>query len=298
MEQNNIILINKPVSMSSFEVTSAVRRKLKIKKAGHAGTLDPMASGVLPIMTGRATRLIDLIPLEKKRYSAQFELGMTTDTLDCEGEVQTDQPVLCDEDEIKSVCESFCGEIEQIPPMFSALKSNGQKLYDLARKGIEIERKSRKITIFSIKITEIEPIFDTFRVTIDVVCSKGTYIRTLIDDIGLKLKCGAYMTKLKRLESGGFSVDECVDLDKFMDCENAFEYCISPDKALKNQCAVTVSPAQSKRFSNGGELSADRLNNQAKALNEGELVRVYDDNGAFLGVGIMKNNTIAPKCIM
>lgn len=291
---DSVILINKPQGMTSFKVTAAVRRKIGAKKAGHAGTLDPLASGVLPIMTGRATRLIDLIPDEKKRYVAGFMLGLTTDTLDNEGEVLTDQPVNVTDEQIRSAVQSFCGEISQTPPMYSALKKDGVKLYELARRGVTIERKSRKITIYSIKLADLQRNGDFVTGKIDVVCSKGTYIRTLIDDIGLKLQTGAIMTSLCRVKSNGFNISQCVPFDEFMNADDISKYCRAPDFAIPQYRKINVTAAQAKRFLNGGELDTARLKNADFA--ESERLCVYC-GGVFLGLGKAENNALCPVCV-
>lgn len=297
--QNNsndyVILINKPVGMTSFAVTSSVKRRLGIKKAGHAGTLDPAASGVLPVMTGRAARLIDIIPDNTKRYTAGFMLGLTTDTLDCEGEVLSEQPVKCGEDDIIAAVNSFVGEIMQTPPMYSALKSGGVKLYELARKGIEIERKQRTVTIHNIEILRLERKDDTFVGEIAVSCSKGTYIRTLIDDIGMKLGCGAVMTTLERSASNGFELSQCVDLDEFMHSDNPQEFCKSPDFAVMGLSEVRVTKPQGIRFQNGGALDIQRLRKVGE-MKIGTLCRVYYD-GIFCGVGEFAADELKPVCV-
>ena len=291
---DSVILIDKPAGMTSFKVTSSVRHKLGIKKAGHAGTLDPLASGVLPIMTGRATRLIDLIPDEKKRYVAGFMLGLTTDTLDNEGEVLTDQPVCVTDEQIAAAVQSFCGEISQTPPMYSALKKDGVKLYELARRGETVERESRTVTIYSIKLCDLRREGDLVCGIIDVVCSKGTYIRTLIDDIGMKLHCGAIMTSLRREASNGFDISQCVALDEFLSADDIDVYCRKPDFAIMQYAAANVTSAQAKRFLNGGELDVSRLKNAD--LSESQRLRVYND-GNFLGLGAVKDGALRPICV-
>ena len=195
-----IICINKGKDITSFGVVSKVRGITCEKKAGHTGTLDPMATGVLPIMLGGATRFLNYLPDSDKGYRAKFLLGKTTDTLDITGEVTGEYDVAASIDDVESALVEFRGEIEQIPPMYSAVSVDGQRLYDLARKGIEVERQARKVEIKELSLcrelsNENENIY-----TIDVLCSKGTYIRTLIDDLGKKLGCGAVMTELERLE--------------------------------------------------------------------------------------------------
>lgn len=285
---NGFVLINKPCGMTSFKVTGAVKHKTGEKRCGHAGTLDPLATGVLPVMIGRATRLIDLIDDNKKVYKASMVFGLTTDTLDCEGEVLSDQPVNLTADEIKSVSKEFLGEITQIPPMYSALSKDGVKLYKLARQGIEVERKPRKTTIFSIELLKFDGV-DTAEILVE--CSKGTYIRTLIDDIGMRLKCGAYMNRLQRVRGSGFTVDDCISLDEFMDSDLS-KTVIPADKAVACFPAVAVTIPQSKRFSNGNELDLKRLKIKEKSI----YYRVYCEE-KFLGLGEIKGETLKPKCV-
>ena len=285
---NGFVLINKPCGMTSFKVTGAVKHKTGEKRCGHAGTLDPLATGVLPVMIGRATRLIDLIDDNKKVYKASMVFGLTTDTLDCEGEVLSDQPVNLTADEIKSVLKEFLGEITQIPPMYSALSKDGVKLYKLARQGIEVERKPRKTTIFSIELLKFDGV-DTAEILVE--CSKGTYIRTLIDDIGMRLKCGAYMNRLQRVRGSGFTVDDCISLDEFMDSDLS-KTVIPADKAVACFPAVAVTIPQSKRFSNGNELDLKRLKIKEKSI----YYRVYCEE-KFLGLGEIKGETLKPNCV-
>ncbi|MBQ2676562.1 MAG: tRNA pseudouridine(55) synthase TruB [Clostridia bacterium] len=286
---NGIVLIDKPRGVTSFKVTASVRKKLNQKRVGHAGTLDPMATGVLPVMVGQAARLTDLLPSQQKRYVAEFMLGMTTDTLDCEGEVLTDQPVNCTKDDVLAVINSFVGEITQVPPMYSALKKDGVRLYDLARQGIEVKREKRTVTIYSIDLTDC----GDDRYTIDVLCSKGTYIRTLIDDIGLKLGCGAFMTALRRTQSNGFDISQCIPLDEFMqsDIKDTVK---SPEYGLMQYPEVVVTSPQAVRFKNGGELDLNRL----KVNNLQGYLRVYGpDNFIGLGEVLDEKGVLKPKCV-
>lgn len=285
---NGFVLINKPCGMTSFKVTGAVKRKTGEKRCGHAGTLDPIATGVLPVMIGRATRLIDLIDDNKKTYKAEIVFGMTTDTLDCEGEVLSDQPVCLIENDIKTVLKEFEGEITQIPPMYSALSKDGVKLYKLAREGIEVERTPRKATVYSAKLLSFDGV-DTAK--IEVTCSKGTYIRTIIDDLGMKLGCGAFMSKLQRVYGSGFSIEDCISLEEF--CESDIEKTVLPaDKAVENFTAVKITENQAKRFSNGNELDLNRV----KIGKKTDYYRVYS-NDKFLGLGEIKDNSLKPKCV-
>lgn len=286
---NGIFLIDKPVGVSSFYVTSQVKRKLNQRKVGHAGTLDPMASGVLPIMAGRATKLIDLLPSQTKRYVATFMLGMTTDTLDTTGEVLTDQPVLVSESDVRAVLPQFRGEITQIPPMYSALHSGGEKLYELARRGVSIERQPRSCTIYNLELAQA---LSDDRYVIDVTCSKGTYIRTLIDDIGAALGCGAVMTALRRVEAGDFKIERCISLADFVQLDIEDTMC-SPESVLDAYSALTVTPPQARRFKNGGALDVIRL---TLPNDRTELLRVYGGE-EFIGLGKVENGQLKPQWV-
>lgn len=285
---NGFVLINKPCGMTSFKVTGAVKHKTGEKRCGHAGTLDPLATGVLPVMIGRATRLIDLIDDNKKVYKASLVFGMTTDTLDCDGEVLTDQPVNVTEADIREALKNFEGEITQIPPMYSALSKDGVKLYELARKGIEVERSPRKATVYSIELLSFDGI-DTAEILVE--CSKGTYIRTIIDDLGVMHHCGAYMNRLERVRGSGFSIEQCISLDEFME-KDLSETVITADKAVKNYPSVNVSPNQAKRFCNGNELDLKRVKIKENSI----YYRVYSE-GEFLGLGEIKNDSLKPKVV-
>lgn len=273
---NGIIIIDKPPSKTSHDMVGFIRRLTGIKKVGHTGTLDPQATGVLPVCIGNATKACELLTCENKEYRAELALGMTTDTLDAEGEILTEQPVLCSEEKIKEVIESFVGEIEQIPPMYSAIKKDGKKLYELARQGINIEREKRKVIIHSIEILEIDMERET--VIFEVSCSKGTYIRTLCDDIGLKLGCGAYMNKLTRTKSGNFEIDEAYSPEKLKRLyeDGKFEEILIPvDRVFDTYPKVTVNEREKGFIVNGVRV-------RYKGLKEGKIYRVYDENLNFL----------------
>jgi len=200
---NGVLIINKPAGMTSFDVVRQVRRMTKTRRVGHAGTLDPMATGVLPVAVGTATRLIEYLMAGDKTYRATLKLGSVTDTQDSEGQVLKEKPwESVDRESINSAVENFVGEIEQLPPMYSALKKDGQPLYKLARQGLEVEREPRKVHVKSLFVDEFSPPYMTF--TVD--CSKGTYVRTLCHDIGQMLGCGAHMTDLRRLTCGRFTL--------------------------------------------------------------------------------------------
>lgn len=274
---NGVIIVNKPYGKSSHDCVSFVRRMTKIKKVGHTGTLDPLATGVLPVCIGKATKACELLTSQNKAYTAELILGTTTDTLDCEGEVLTDQPVLCTEEDVRSVIMSFVGDIEQIPPMYSAIKKDGKKLYELARQGISVEREKRKITIYSIEILEID--MTRGSVTINVECSKGTYIRTLCEDIGMRLGCGAYMNSLVRTKSGSFKIDDSHTFEEIekMASDGTLKAALIPVDELFGYPKIVVDKRQRDFIVNG-------VRTRFKGLLEGQVYRVYDENGEFLCV--------------
>ena len=279
-----IICVNKEKDITSFGVCAKMRGILKEKKVGHTGTLDPMATGVLPVMIGGATRFLDYLPESDKGYRASFMLGKTTDTLDITGTVTAENEVSASKADVERVLIQFKGRIMQIPPMYSAVSVNGKRLYDLARQGIEVEREKREVEIKKLELSECNEAENEY--TIDVLCTKGTYIRTLIDDIGRVLGCGAVMTSLIRTYAMGFMLDDCktlAQLQQLKDSGEGFEGVLLPlEKALDAYDKVTVSPAQAVRFKNGGALDLERVKKQ---LNVGEIYRVYDPDGAFLGLG-------------
>lgn len=275
-----LILIDKPENMTSFSACNRVRRLLGVKKAGHTGTLDPMATGVLPVMLSNSTRFISLLPTHDKSYSATARLGVTTDTLDITGKVLSEAPVNVTENQLLSAIENFTGDILQTPPMYSAISKDGKRLYDLARQGIEIEREKRHITIKKIKLTS----FDNNSFSIDVDCSAGTYIRSLCDDIGAFLGCGATLSSLRRTCANGFSINDCITLEKLEEAagDNSVKnYIKSVDLCFEQYRQLFVTSAQANRFHNGGSLFLSRLNTNCPV----GLYRVYSPDNSFLGIG-------------
>ena len=270
---NGVVFLDKPAGMTSFTAANRVRRALGLKKAGHTGTLDPMATGVLVVMLGGATRLIEFIPSHDKAYEAVFRLGITTDTLDMEGTVLTETETAFTASQVEDALSGFRGEIEQVPPMYSALKKDGQKLYELARKGVEVERESRKVTVHELALTGADEADQTF--SIRVACSAGTYIRSLVADVGEALGCGAVLTALRRTAAHGVTIDRCVQL------EDVNEGCAVPVETLLDYPAVTVTAAQAKRFCCGGELDRNRL----RDLQGEGVYQVLSPEGRFLGLG-------------
>jgi len=283
---NGIIVINKPLGRTSHDMVSFMRRLTKIKRIGHTGTLDPMAEGVLPICIGNATKVADMLTLSDKCYRAELVLGMITDTLDSEGEILSECEVNCTEEEIRSAIMSFVGEIEQIPPMYSAIKQNGQKLYELARKGVEVERKPRRVTINSIDIEDID--MENHIVKISVSCSKGTYIRTLCEDIGIKLRVGAYMNKLTRTKTGQFTIEDAKttkEIEQMVLLGTLEENLVMVDEIFADLPQINLNPKQTKSVVNGVQMTW----HNAK---EGETFRVYGNDGKFLCISEIKDGRL------
>ncbi len=281
---NGIIIIDKPKNYTSFDIIAILRKKFNQKKLGHMGTLDPIATGVLPILLGDTAKFQIFTENNKKEYIAKMELGLTTDTLDSEGKILSKTECNITKKEFKSVLNNFVGKIEQVPPMFSAIKQNGKKLCDLARKGIEVEREKRKIEITSIEILNFDEINQT--ACIKIKCSCGTYIRSLCDDIGKILGCGAVMTELRRTESNGFLQKDSITLEKLCNLTlNELEenYILPTEYLFKNLKSVNISEAQEKRFRNGGALSLDRIYSDF-TLKNNKNVKLYSKN-KFVGLG-------------
>lgn len=278
---NGFVVLDKSEGLTSFRASAILRRIYSEKKTGHTGTLDPMATGVLPVALGKATRFIDFLPETDKGYTARFKLGVITDTLDITGNVLEEREVKVKKEDIEALLPRFTGEILQLPPMYSAISVGGVRLYELARKGIEIEREQRKITIYSLTLrdTEAENEYE-----IDVKCSKGTYIRTLISDMGENLGCGAVMTALRRTLSNGFSLEDAKTEEELEALGEGAVMGI--DAPFMCYPSVQVTEKQARRFSNGGELSAERLHTEIIPT----LYRVYSPENEFLGLGEIRED--------
>lgn len=278
---NGIIIIDKPAGWTSMDVCAKLRGILKTKKIGHAGTLDPMATGVLPVFVGQATRAVSFAEGGEKEYVAGLRLGRTTNTQDTEGETLTQAPVTVRREELEAVLPRFTGEISQIPPMFSAIKINGQKLYDLARQGKEVERKARAVTIFALEV--VEQVSETDYI-LRIRCSKGTYVRTLCHDIGQALGCGGCMFSLRRTMAAGFTLDESVTLEQMQEGGEALLrptdslFRDRPDYRLKTE-------KQEERCRNGNPFFIQ------ENLPEGEY-RIYGREGAFLCLSRLQGDTM------
>ena len=278
---NGIIIIDKPAGWTSMDVCAKLRGILKTKKIGHAGTLDPMATGVLPVFVGRATRAVSFAEGGEKEYVAGLRLGRTTNTQDTEGQTLTQSPVAVGREELEAVLPRFTGEISQIPPMFSAIKINGQKLYDLARQGKEVERKARTVTIFALEV--VEQVSETDYI-LRIRCSKGTYVRTLCHDIGQALGCGGCMFSLRRTMAAGFTLDESVTLEQMQEGGEALLrptdslFRDRPDYRLKTE-------KQEERCRNGNPFFI------RENLPEGEY-RIYGREGEFLCLSRLQGDTM------
>ena len=266
---NGIVIIDKPQGWTSQDVTARLRRVFQTRRIGHGGTLDPMATGVLPVFVGRGTRGVEFFEHAEKTYETVLRLGLTTDTEDISGEVLTRCDAFVTGEQLENVLERFRGEILQVPPMYSALKINGQKLVDLARKGKTVERQPRPITIHELTLLGMEA--DGIRLR--VRCSKGTYIRTLCKDIGEALGCGGCMAALRRVQAGEYTIDEAVPLQELLDCENPEAFLRPVDSMFRNYPAVTLSEKQELRCRNGNSFTL--------GIADGTY-RAYGKNGAFL----------------
>ena len=275
---DGILNIYKPVGITSFDVVRTIMKICGTKRVGHTGTLDPLASGVLPICIGRATKIVDYIMSESKVYEAELKLGIKTDTYDREGTITHEAEVKLSHSDILHAFDSFVGELDQEPPMYSALKVNGKRLYELAKKGIVIEREKRKITIYSLDVLEISLPLVTFKVT----CSKGTYIRSLCYDIGENLGVGGAMWNLERIQTGNFNLKDSVSLDS-INKENVSQFIIPIEEGLSKYDKISFSSKYEKLLLNGVKINNEYL---IKNIEFNKLYRVYLDEKIFVGLGI------------
>ena len=262
---DGIVIVDKPQGWTSQDVTARLRRVFGTRRIGHGGTLDPMATGVLPVFVGRATRAVEFFEHAEKTYETVLRFGITTDTEDMTGTVLTEENVSFTEEQLQETLAAFRGEILQVPPMYSALKVNGQKLCDLARKGKTVERQPRPITIH--ELTLVERGENTLRLR--VRCSKGTYIRTLCKDIGEKLGCGGCMESLRRVAAGEYTIDEAVPLQTLLDTEEPEKYLRGVDTMFRNYPAVTLTANQETRCRNGNAFSVSRAPGTYRAYSQG-----------------------------
>ena len=299
---NGVINVYKEPGYTSFDVVAKLRGILHMKKIGHTGTLDPQAEGVLPVCLGNATKLCDMLTDKTKEYEAVLQLGITTDTQDMTGTVLQEQDVCCSEGDIRNIMLTFVGKSEQIPPMYSALKVNGRKLYELAREGKEVVRKPRPVEIFELEILEMELPLVRFR----VVCSKGTYIRTLCQDIGQKAGCGGCMAHLKRTRVDRFRVEDALRLAEIEALQKEgrlTDKMVTVDEMFDCYPAVTVADSYRKAIDNGNSISKEMIlrweeaqtvmteeaekaekAEKAETANTGKCVRVYNEDEVFYGI--------------
>ncbi len=285
---DGIINVNKPLGITSHDVVSRLRRILNMKKIGHTGTLDPDAEGVLPMCIGRGTKLAEELSAKEKQYLAELTLGIVTDTQDISGEVIKTFDVTATKAEIEDAVMSFVGNIEQIPPMYSAIKVNGKKLYELAREGKTLEMPPRPVTIFGIEIKEIDE--ENHKVKFLVDCSKGTYIRTLCNDIGARLNCGGVMSALKRTKSGKFSIENSFTLEEIekMAEKGDFSFLIPVDEVLSDYEKIVLADKNAFRLCNGIKI-------RIAGIEDGAVFRAYDEQGRFLALCQMENGNVAVK---
>lgn len=271
-----IVIVDKPQGWTSQDVTAKLRGVFHERRIGHGGTLDPMATGVLPVFVGRATRAVEFFESAEKEYEAGLRLGLVTNTQDTTGETLEERPVTVTRDDVAAILPRFTGELDQIPPMYSAVKIGGKKLYQLARQGKEIERKPRRITIHALELLDSEDLMLRIR------CSKGTYVRTLCHDIGQALGCGGCMSSLRRTMAGCFSLDRSVPLETLIAAENPEAYLLPVDTLFADLPAVTLTAAQLKPCRNGAAIPME---------GEGRR-RVYGPDGEFLMVGRLERGRL------
>ncbi|MCW8870207.1 MAG: tRNA pseudouridine(55) synthase TruB [Proteobacteria bacterium] len=281
---HGILLLDKPAGISSNQALRKLRHLLKANKAGHTGNLDPMATGLLPCCFGDATKVADLMINADKAYRAEAVLGSQTDTGDATGTVieKAVVPEL-NKNQIQAACDALCGDIQQIPPMYSALNHKGRRLYDLARQGIEVERKAREITIHHFQVLDFESVHETVKVTFDVTCSKGTYIRTLIEDWAKQLNTLAHMTALHRTQSGLFNADQMVSLEYLQAGENPQKYLLSSDAALTEYNGIQLNQQQAQDLIHGKQTVVSETDG---------MYRLYDSQGLFMGMGKVFNQSL------
>ena len=277
---NGIVIVDKPQDWTSQDVTARLRRVFNTRRIGHGGTLDPMATGVLPVFVGRATRGVEFFEHAEKTYEATLRLGLSTDTEDITGTVLQEKQVAISETEFLTVLDQFRGEILQVPPMYSALKVNGQKLCDLARRGKEVERKPRPITIFELECLEFAG--DTAKLR--VRCSKGTYIRTLCKDIGEALGCGGCMAALRRVSAGEYGIGNAVPLQELLETDQPEKYLRGVDTMFTQHPAITLTEKQEQRCRNGGSFTLKIASGR---------YRVYSQSGEFLALSQVEDNVMS-----
>ncbi len=277
---NGIVIVDKPQGWTSQDVTARLRRVFNTRRIGHGGTLDPMATGVLPVFVGRGTRAVEFFEHAEKIYETVLKPGITTDTEDITGTVLTQQEASLTKEQVEAVLPRFRGEILQVPPMYSALKVNGKKLYDLARKGVEVERQPRPITVHELTLLGM----DSEGIALRVHCSKGTYIRTLCKDIGEALGCGGCMASLRRVQAGEYTAGDAVPLETLLETENPEQYLKPVDSMFAGYPAIALTPKQEQRVRNGNAFSCNM---------EAGTYRVYSQSGEFLALSQVNSGVMS-----
>lgn len=284
---NGILIVDKPQGFTSHDVVAKLRGMLRQKKIGHAGTLDPMATGVLVVLLGNATRASDHASGQSKEYVARLRLGLTTDTQDITGTVLEERPVEAGEEELRQILPVFTGDIQQLPPMYSAISVNGKRLYDLARKGVEVERQSRDIVIEELELLPRQPDLGAQEYDLRALCSKGTYVRTICHDIGTALGCGGCMAALRRTRSGRFTLQDALTFEEIaaLLAENALETRVFPTESVFFDLPEVHLNAEGDIRASHGNFFAERHIAAGTAPEEGGLCRIYDSNGRFCQIG-------------
>lgn len=278
---NGILIIDKPAGWTSHDVVAKLRGIFREKRIGHAGTLDPMATGVLPIFVGRATRAVEFAALREKEYLAGLRLGQVTDTQDVTGNTLATHPVTADRAQVEAALAQFRGEIRQIPPMYSAIKKEGKKLYELARRGQEVEREARPITIYALELTHQTGPADY---TLRVLCSKGTYVRTLCHDLGAALGCGGTLSTLRRTKSAGFTLADAVTIEQVQQAQDPQALLRPVEDYFAHHPALTLASARAeKRVRNGNSLSWPAPDG---------VYRVYSQTGEFLALSKLEDGLL------
>lgn len=289
---HGVLLLDKPQGMTSNDALQKVKRLFNAKKAGHTGALDPLATGMLPICFGEATKFSQYLLDSDKRYQVIAKLGERTDTSDADGQIICSKPVNITQSQIDEALTHFRGDILQVPTMFSALKHQGKPLYEYARQGIVIERESRPITVYENQFIQFD--VTNHELTLEIHCSKGTYIRTIIDDLGELLGCGAHVIYLRRLQVSNYPIKKMVTLDALQNLADKDELLMPVDSPMNEYPKVILSEQQGKNILLGRTIEIDSTINEVNVSTKENLVRIYQDQ-RFIGAGIQTNNKLSPK---
>lgn len=298
---DGILVVDKSPSKTSHDIVDIVRKATGIKKVGHTGTLDPMATGVLVILIGRATRVGRFLELEPKEYIAEAIFGVVTDTQDITGKVLRQADVKIDLEKLKAIIPEFTGEIYQVPPMVSAVKIGGKPLYKLARQGKEIERPARRVSVYELDILDFFEPGDRSRAAFKVVCSGGTYVRTLIHDMGERLGVGATLSSLRRTRVGRFTLAEAIDVESIANRSKVAAHLVSMDDALSQLPEVVAQSGAAGLILNGHEIGGTQLETELKPTDIGQFVRMKSEDGSLLAIGQIQDSDglkVKPKVVL